>query len=196
LGDLSINEWDVIIVQVKSLFHIEFTACLFVAILDEINTIMHQMSSDTNARESENAIRDVLRSARHVLAIDAFTNKSTLAFLKVYHGEDIHIINNRHQPHVNEMVEILYDLNSEAKVIRIGYDLLRQGKLVIFIFTRAVMARALVEKASKLSKPDNLPVRALEAGISFEITGYFDIVIAITNIATLVHVEALTQMLY
>ena len=29
-----------------------------------------------------------------------------------------------------------------------------------FVSTGAVMARALVEKASKLSKPDNSPVRA------------------------------------
>ncbi|PKK58435.1 hypothetical protein RhiirC2_796303, partial [Rhizophagus irregularis] len=58
------------------------------------------------------------------------------------------------------------------------------------------MARALVEKASKLSKPDNSPIRALEAGISFEVTGHFDIVITITNIATPVHVEAFAQMLY
>src|SRR6184192_911040 len=36
----------------------------------------------------------------------------------------------------------------------------------------------------------------MEAGISFEVTGHFDIVIAITNIATPVHVEALAQMLY
>ncbi|RGB22106.1 hypothetical protein C1646_776638 [Rhizophagus diaphanus] len=68
------------------------------------------------------------------------------------------------------------------------------------------MARALVEKASKLSKPDNSPVRAhldfiaykntVEIEISFEVTGYFDIVIVITNIATPVHVEVLAQMLY
>ncbi|POG78370.1 hypothetical protein GLOIN_2v1766843 [Rhizophagus irregularis DAOM 181602=DAOM 197198] len=49
-GDLSINEWDIIIVQVESLFCIKFTARPFVAILDEANTIMRQMSSDTNAR--------------------------------------------------------------------------------------------------------------------------------------------------
>ena len=36
----------------------------------------------------------------------------------------------------------------------------------------------------------------VEAGISFEVTGHFDIIIAITNIATPVHVEALAQMLY
>ncbi|PKY59345.1 hypothetical protein RhiirA4_482003, partial [Rhizophagus irregularis] len=102
-----------------------------------------------------------------------------------------------------------------------GYDLLRQGKRVAFVSTGAVMARALVEKASKLSKPDNLPVRAhtyygdmdgkqrqkdfsdinvawseldciaytntVEVRISFEVTGHFDIIIAITNIATPVH---------
>jgi Origin of replication binding protein len=48
-GDLSINEWDIIIVQVESFFRIEFTARPFVAILDEANAIMRQMSSGTNA---------------------------------------------------------------------------------------------------------------------------------------------------
>jgi hypothetical protein len=230
LGDLSINEWDIIIVQVESLFRIEFTARPFVAILNEANAIMRQMSSGTNARESENAMRDILISARHVLAIDAFANKSTLAFLKAYRGEDIRIVDNRYQPYVDEMVEILYDPNSGAEAMRIGYEFLRQGKRVAFVSTGAVMARALVEKASKLSKPDNSPVRAcayygnmdgkqrqkdfsnindawgelncvaytntVEASISFEITGHFDIVITITNIATPVHVEALAQMLY
>ncbi|CAI2178663.1 18386_t:CDS:2 [Funneliformis geosporum] len=205
LKDLSINEWDIIIIQVESLFRIEFTARLFVAILDKANAIMYQISN-------------------------AFTNKSTLVFLKAYRGEDILIVDNRYQPRVNEMVEILYDLNSEAKVMRIGYEFLRQGKRVAFVSTRAVMARALVEKAYKLSKPDNSPVRAhayygnmdgkqrqkdfsnindawseldcvaytniVEAGISFKITGHFDIVIAITNIATPVHIEALAQMFY
>ncbi|CAI2166889.1 5732_t:CDS:2 [Funneliformis geosporum] len=175
------------------------------------------MSSDINARESENAMCDILISARYVLAIDAFANKSILAFFKAYCGEDIHIIDNRYQSRVDEMVKILYDLNSEAKAIRIGYDLLRQGKRVAFVSTGAVMVRALVEKASKLSKSDNSPVRAcayygdidgkqrqkdfsninniwgkldcvaytniVEVGISFEITGHFYIVIAITNIA-------------
>ncbi|CAI2186533.1 17739_t:CDS:2, partial [Funneliformis geosporum] len=174
------------------------------------------MSSGINARESENAMCDILISARHVLAMDAFANKSTLALFKAYCGENIHIIDNRYQPCVDEMVEILYDLNSGAEAIRIGYDLLRQGIRVTFISTGAVMAKALVEKASKLSKPDNSPVRAyayygnmdgnkldcvaytntVKAGISFEITGHFNIVIAITNIATPVHVEALVQMLY
>src|SRR3954447_10326106 len=114
--------------------------------------------------------------------------------------------------------------------MRIGYDLLRQGKRMAFVSTGAMIARALVEKASKLSKPDNSPIRVrayygdmdekqrqidfsninvawseldciaytniVEAGISFEITGHFDIVIAITNIATSIYVEALAQMLY
>ena len=36
----------------------------------------------------------------------------------------------------------------------------------------------------------------VEAEISFEVTDHFDIVIAIINIATPVHVKALAQMLY
>src|SRR3954463_16024727 len=43
-GDLSINECDIIIVQVESLFRVEFTTRPFVAILDEANAIMCQMS--------------------------------------------------------------------------------------------------------------------------------------------------------
>jgi len=62
-------------------------------------------------------LRDVLRSARHIVIIDIFTNILTLTFLKVYHSEDIRIINNRYQPHIDKIVEILYDLNSEAKAI-------------------------------------------------------------------------------
>ncbi|GES92074.1 hypothetical protein GLOIN_2v1776159 [Rhizophagus clarus] len=195
--ELSINEWDIIIVQVESLFRIEFTARSFVAILDESNAIMRQMSSGTNAQESESAMRDVLRSARYVLAMDVFANKSTLAFLKTYRSKDIHIIDNRYQPRIDETIEILYDSNSRAEAIRIGCELLKQGKRVAFVSIGAVMARALVEKASKLSELDCVAyTNTVEAGISFEVTGHFDIVIAITNIATPVHVEALAQMLY
>ena len=86
---------------------------------------MRQMFSGTNARESENALCDVLRSARHVVAMDAFANKSTLAFLKTYRGEDIRIIDNRYQPRVSETIEILYDPNSGAEAMRIEYNLLR-----------------------------------------------------------------------
>src|ERR1041384_6892264 len=107
------------------------------------------MSSGTNARESENAMRDVLRSARHVLAMDAFANISTLTFFQIYRDENIRVVDN-----IGEMVEFIYDSNSGAEAMRIGYDLLRQGKRVAFVSTGAVMARALVEKSSKLSKPD------------------------------------------
>ncbi|PKY36172.1 hypothetical protein RhiirB3_458209, partial [Rhizophagus irregularis] len=99
---------------------------------------------------------------------------------------------NKYQPRIGETVEFIYDSNSGDEAMRIGYDLLRQGKRVAFVSTGAMIARALVEKASKLSKPNNLPVRApytntVKAGILFEVTGHFDIIIAIINIATPVH---------
>ncbi len=62
-------------------------------------------------------MHDVLRSIRYVVVINAFTNISTLTFLKAYHSKDICIIDNRYQFYVNEIVEILYDLNSKAKAI-------------------------------------------------------------------------------
>jgi len=122
------------------------------------------MSNSTNARESENVMCNILISARHILAMDAFVNKSTLAFLKAYYSEDIHIVDNRYQPCVDEIVKIFYDPNSEAEAIRIGYDFLRQEKHVVFVSTEAVMAKALVKKASKLSKSDNSPVRTRTYG--------------------------------
>ncbi|RGB35012.1 hypothetical protein C1646_759824 [Rhizophagus diaphanus] len=165
---------------------------------------MRQISSGTNARESENAMRDVLRSARHVLAMDAFANKSTLTFLQTYHSENIRIVNNKYQPCIGETVEFIYDPNSGAEAMRIGYDLLRQGKCVTFVSTGAVIARALVEKASKLSKSDNSPVKAcayygnMDGKQRQKDFSNIDVawVIAITNITTPVHVEALVQMLY
>src|SRR6266496_913843 len=118
------------------------------------------MSSGTNAQEYENTMRDVLRTVRHVLAIDAFANISTLTFLQIYRGENIRVVDNKYQPRIDKTVEFIYDPNSGVEAMRIGYDLLRQGKHVAFVSTGVVMARALVEKASKLSKPDNSPVRA------------------------------------
>src|SRR2546423_14282748 len=100
---------------------------------------MRQMSSSTNARESENAIRNVLRSARHVLAMDAFANTSILTFLQTYRGENIRTVDNKYQPCIGKTVEFVYDSNSRAEAMRIGYDLLRQSKRVTFISTGAVM---------------------------------------------------------
>ncbi|RGB22590.1 hypothetical protein C1646_775840 [Rhizophagus diaphanus] len=143
------------------------------------------MSSGTNARKSENALHDVLRSMRHVVAIDVFANKSTLAFLKTYRSKDIRI---QYQPHVDETVEILYDPNSGAEVMRIGCELLKQKKRVAFVSTEAVMARTLLDCVAYTN--------TVEAEISFKVAGHFDIVIAITNNTTPVHVKALAQMLY
>ncbi|CAI2194502.1 20321_t:CDS:2, partial [Funneliformis geosporum] len=158
--NLSVDKWDIIIVQVESLSRIEFSARPLVAILDETNAILRQMNSGANARESENAMRDILRTAQHVLAMDAFANESTLTFLKAYRGENIRVIDNKFQPLVGKTVEYLYDPNSGAEAMRIGCELLQQGKRVAFVLTSCNMARALVEKASKLQRPDNSPVRA------------------------------------
>ncbi|CAI2190349.1 6862_t:CDS:1, partial [Funneliformis geosporum] len=61
--NLFVDKWDIIIVQVESLSHIKFSAHSLVAILDENNAILHQMNSGANIQESENAMRDILRTA-------------------------------------------------------------------------------------------------------------------------------------
>ena len=94
--DLSINEWDIIIVQVEGLFHVKFTVYSFVIILDEANTIIYQMPSVTNAQKFENAMHDILRFAKHILAMNGFTNILTLIFLQIYRDENIHIVDNKY----------------------------------------------------------------------------------------------------
>ena len=100
-------------------------------------------------------MRDILRTAQHVLAMDAFANELTLTFLKAYRDENIRVIDNKFQPLVGKTVEYLYDPNSGAEAMRIGCELLQQGKRVAFVLTSCNMARALVEKVSKLQRPDN-----------------------------------------
>src|SRR2546430_10431464 len=104
-------------------------------------------------------MRDILRTAQHVLAMDAFANESTLTFLKAYCDENIRVIDNKFQPLVGKTVEYLYDPNSRAEAMRIGCELLQQGKRVAFVLTSCNMAWTLVEKVSKLQRPDNSLIR-------------------------------------
>nr|CAG8474103.1 12931_t:CDS:2 [Entrophospora candida] len=191
---------------------------------------MHQMASGVHARESANAMRDLLNVATHVVAMDAFANDSTLAFLKSYRGENVRVIDNKYQPRKGEIVKFLYDPDKGSEGIRRGFRMLQEGKHVAFVMTSCKKARALADQMSKLQKPDGsfilsrvyfgqmdgkqrqddfanidatwsaldcvIYTSTVEAGISFEISGYFDTVIGITNIATPVHVEAFAQMLF
>ena len=83
------------------------------------------MSSGINVWEFKNAMHDVLRSARHVLAMNVFTNISTLTFLQIYCGENICVVDNKYQPCISEMVEFIYNPNNRAEAMQIRYDLLR-----------------------------------------------------------------------
>ncbi|CAI2169591.1 10637_t:CDS:2 [Funneliformis geosporum] len=57
----------------------------------------------------------------------------------------------------SKTVEYLYDPNSRAEAMRIRYELLQQGKHVVFILTSYSMVQALAEKIFKLQRPDNSP---------------------------------------
>ncbi|CAG8718658.1 895_t:CDS:2, partial [Gigaspora rosea] len=154
-GDLAICNWDVIIVQAESTHRLSlFGGGSYVVILDEVNAIMRQMNGGVHARESENAMRDLLKSAVHVLAMDAFANESILNFLRQYRGEDIRVFDNKYQPHKGKYVKILYDPDKGSEAIRKGLKLLQEGKHVAFSVTSCKKARAIAVQASKLLKPD------------------------------------------
>ncbi|PKY46399.1 hypothetical protein RhiirA4_461250 [Rhizophagus irregularis] len=96
----------------------------------------------TTLREIIMALKD--KPVLFVVILDetnAIMRQMSSAFLKTYRSKDIHIIDNKYQPRVDETVEIFYDLNSGAEAMRIGCKLLKQGKRVAFVFTETVMAR-------------------------------------------------------
>ncbi|CAG8783655.1 28870_t:CDS:2, partial [Gigaspora margarita] len=205
-SDLSICDWDVIIVQVES---------------------THRLSL---YGESENAMHDLLKSAVHVVAMDTFANESTLIFLKQYRGENIRVFDNKYYPCKGETVNIIYDPDKGSEAIRRGLKMLQESKHVAFVITSCKKARVLADQVSKLQKPDGSPISTrvyfgqmdgkqrqedfadinttwnaldcviytstIEAGISFEIPNHFDAVIGISNIGTGVHAKAFAQMLY
>ncbi|CAI2164203.1 14035_t:CDS:2 [Funneliformis geosporum] len=157
------------------------------------------MSSGANAQESENAMRDILRTAQHVLAMDAFANASTLTFLKAYCGENIRVIDNKFQPLVDKTIEYLYDPNSGAEAMQIGYELLQQGKARAYYgdIDRKQRKKDFSDINTAWGELDCVAYTStVEAGISFEKTNHFDAVIGITNITTPVNVEAFIQMMF
>ncbi|CAI2181440.1 6666_t:CDS:2, partial [Funneliformis geosporum] len=103
-------------------------------------------------------------------------------------------------------VKYLYDPNSGAKAMRIGYELLQQDKRVAFILTKSMFIMGYEWKTIKKGffrykyRLGELYcvayINTVEAGISFEKTNHFDAVIGITNIVTPVNVEAFIQMMF
>ncbi|RIA81091.1 origin of replication binding protein [Glomus cerebriforme] len=141
-GSLAISNWDVIIIQVESTHRIELHGRRsYVVILDEVNAVIRQMSSGVHVRESENTMQDLLKSAIHVVAMDAFANDSTIAFLKQYRDNDIQIFDNKYQPRIGETIKILYDMDKGSEAMRRGLKMLREGKHVAFAMTSCKKAQ-------------------------------------------------------
>src|SRR6266498_2151290 len=138
-------------------------------------------------------MRDLLKSAIHVVAMDAFANDSTIAFLKQYQDNDIRIFDNKYQPCIGETVKILYNPDKGSEAIRRGLKMLREGKHVVFAMTSCKKARALANQAFALQKLDGLPMLTrVYFGQKDGMQRQEDF----TNIKTGVHIEAFVQMLY
>ena len=89
-------------------------------------------------------MRDLLKLAIHVVAMDAFVNDSTITFLKQYRrNNDIWIFNNKYQPRIGETVKILYDLDKGSEAMRRGLKMLWESKHVAFAMTSCKKAQAL-----------------------------------------------------
>ncbi|RIB11429.1 hypothetical protein C2G38_2203417 [Gigaspora rosea] len=128
-GNLAIRDWNVIIVQVESTYRFNFHGGRsHIVILDE--------------------------SAVHVVAMDAFANKSTLVFLRQYQNENIQVFDNRYQPRKSETIKIFYNSNKGSEAIRKGLEMLKEGKRVVFLMTSCKKAQAIANQASKLQKPN------------------------------------------
>ncbi|CAG8486342.1 1410_t:CDS:10, partial [Scutellospora calospora] len=159
-----------------------------IAILDKANATMRQMASRVYTQESANAICNLLNIATHVVAIDAFANNSTLAFLKFYQGENDHVIDNKYQLRKRKIVKFLYNPNKGLEGIRRGFKILQEDEK---------------QRQDNFANIDTtwstldcvIYTSTVEASIFFEISSYFDTIIGITNITTPVHIEAFAQIL-
>ncbi|KAF0534960.1 helicase [Gigaspora margarita] len=147
-------------------------------------------------------MRDLLKSAVHVLAMDAFANESTLNFLRQYRGENIRVFDNKYQPHKDKSVKILYDPDKGSEAIRKGLKMLEEDKQVAFSVTSFYFG----QMDGKQHQEDFADINAtwsaldcvvytstVEASISFEISNHFDAVIGISNINI---AKAFVQMFY
>ncbi|CAG8558620.1 5622_t:CDS:2, partial [Diversispora eburnea] len=110
-------------------------------------------------------------------------------------GENVQVIDNKYQPYRGEIVKLFYDPDKSSEVIRKGFRILQEiyfdqmdGKQCQDDFANIDVTRSSLDCVIYTS--------TMEAGISFEISEYFDVVIGITNIATPVHIEAFAQMLF
>src|SRR6266498_1730911 len=99
-------------------------------------------------------MQDLLKSAIHVVAMDAFANDSTIDFLKQYQGNDIRIFDNKYQPRISETVKIFYNLDKGSEAMRRGFKMLREDKHVAFAMISCKKAQALANQASTLQKLD------------------------------------------
>ncbi|CAI2161688.1 8612_t:CDS:2 [Funneliformis geosporum] len=95
--------------------------------------------------------------------MDAFTNDSTITFLKQYRDNNIRIFNNKYQPRIGKTIKILYDLDKGSEAIK------RED------FTNI--------NATWSSLDCVIYTSTVEANISFEIPNHFNAIIEINKIA-------------
>ncbi|CAI2167477.1 13236_t:CDS:2 [Funneliformis geosporum] len=72
----------------------------------------------------------LLKSTIHIVAMDAFANDFTIAFLKQYQNNNIQIFYNKYQLYISKTIKILYDSDKGSKVIRRGFNMLQKDKHV------------------------------------------------------------------
>ncbi|CAG8577898.1 18208_t:CDS:2, partial [Cetraspora pellucida] len=94
-----------------------------IVILDETNSIMHQIASGIHARESENAMRNLLKLAVHM-----------------------------YQPRKSKTIKILYDSNKGSEAIRKGLEMHKEEILCSLIASTGASLELIAVEDTKLAK--------------------------------------------
>ncbi|CAI2197486.1 457_t:CDS:2, partial [Funneliformis geosporum] len=190
-GSLAISDWDVIIIQVESTHRIKLhRRRSYVVILDEVNAIMRQISSGIHARESENALRDLLNETVKILYDPDKGSEAIRRGLKM----------------LREGKHVAFAITSCKK----AWALANQASALQKPDVSPILTRVYFGQMDGMQRQEDFTninatwsslncviyTSTVEAGISFEIPNHFDAIIGISNIKTGVHVKTFTQMLY
>ena len=221
-GMINVCVTPLVVIQYESLSRLtglEDSSRRVVFILDEFNSICHQMHSDFgNVVMSQKRFCDLIRKSNHVIAMDGYLDQQRLDIFEKYLGQPAYLIHNQVKHRSHHVVERTRDQKSTTTFI---LNSLSQGKHIICPCMDKSLAEEIYTQTKQvfgetkhilLFTRDNpcedgdvneswkladlvIHTSTIDCGISFEVNGHFDVCVCFFNNGSGPTYETATQML-
>ena len=221
-GEIDIREYPFVVVQYESLCRVtgyDSTTDAVVLVLDELNSIFHQMhgvcGDITGAQE---CFYDLCRSSDHVIAMDGYLDQERLEILEAYTGTPAHLIHNRVASRQDQTFETTWSQKDARQYV---VDLVKRGDKVICPCMNKTLAEKLfVQVKSELGESKRvilytslnpctemdidrvwseadlvIHTSTIDCGLSFEVSNYFGYCVCFFDNSSGPSHEAAAQML-